>query len=100
MDALVTAANLLNVTAYFVKDRLWVRALAFAASCFLALYFTTRPSPLANALYWNFLFAALNAWLLGRIAMRRHRRRRRVGQVHLKQAEERVRVDRLGDDRA
>ena len=67
MDGLVTLANVLNVAGYFVKDRLWVRALSFVATCCLAYYFTSRPEPLVDVVCWNLFFASLNAYLLWRM---------------------------------
>ena len=71
MDALVTVANVLNVTGYFVKDRLWVRLLSFVACCCLTHYFTSRPEPLAEVVAWNLFFATVNAILLWRLAAAR-----------------------------
>ena len=71
MDALVTVANVLNVLGYFVKDRLWVRALSFTAACCATVYFTSRPEPFVQVVYWNLLFAAINGLLLSRGVIRR-----------------------------
>ena len=71
MDALVTVANVLNVTGYFVKDRLWMRLLSFGACCCLTHYFTSRPEPLAEVVAWNLFFATVNAVLLWRLAAAR-----------------------------
>ena len=71
MDALVTVANVLNVTGYFLKDRLWVRLLSFAACCCLTHYFTSRPEPLWEVIAWNLFFATVNAALLWRLAATR-----------------------------
>ena len=81
MDALVTLANVLNVTGYFVKDRLWVRLLSFAACCCLVRYFTLRPEPLGEVICWNLFFATVNAILLWRLAATRFEaiRRARAG---------------------
>jgi len=74
MDALVTLANVLNVAGYFVKDKVWVRALSFSATCCLVSYFTSRPEPLIDVVCWNLFFATLNAWLLWRLLSDRLRR--------------------------
>ena len=73
MDALVTFANVLNAAGYFVKDRLWLRALSYVATCSLTYYFATRPEPLTTVVYWNLLFATLNAGLLSHLALERLR---------------------------
>ena len=78
MDALVTVANVLNVTGYFVKDRLWLRLLSFAAACCLTRYFVSRPEPLAEVVGWNLFFACVNAILLWRLAAARFEAIRRA----------------------
>ena len=78
MDALVTVANVLNVTGYFVKDRLWLRLLSFAACCCLTRYFTLRPEPLTDVVCWNLFFATVNAVLLWRLAAARFEATRRA----------------------
>jgi hypothetical protein len=80
MDALVTVANVLNATGYFVKDKLWVRALSFVATCCLAVYLISRPAPFMNLIYWNLLFVALNAVLLVRLLSKRFRSGRAAGE--------------------
>ena len=71
MDTLVTIANLLFVSAYFVRDVLWLRALALAGAACLAMYFYSLPQPLMNVVYWNLLYVSINATWLARLAMGR-----------------------------
>ncbi len=71
MDTLITIANLLFVTAYFVRDVLWLRALALAGAGCLATYFYTLPQPLMNVVYWNLLYVTINATWLARLAIGR-----------------------------
>ena len=73
MDLLVTLANLLNVTGFFVKDRLWVRALSLSAAACIGIYLAARPAPFAYAVYWNIVFLALNAYFLVRLVLDRFR---------------------------
>jgi hypothetical protein len=71
MEHLITIANLLYVGAYFVREVLWLRMLALAGSCCLALYFASRPDPLMNVVCWNLFFAALNAFWIARLLAQR-----------------------------
>ena len=71
MDALITIANVLFVSAYFVRDVLWLRAFALAGAGCLAMYFYTLPQPLMNVVYWNLLYVTINATWLARLAMGR-----------------------------
>jgi hypothetical protein len=71
MDALITVANLLNATGYFMKDRLWVRSLSFTAACCLTYYWLTRPGATPSVAYWSLFFAALNALFIGRLLRER-----------------------------
>jgi uncharacterized membrane protein YfcA len=73
MDALVTLANVLNVAGFFMKDRLWARALALLAAACIGAYLTVRPAPFAHAVYWNALFVLLNACFLVHLALERVR---------------------------
>ena len=71
MELLVTVANVLNVTAFFVKERLWVRGLALTATCCFSIYLTTGAGAMPNAMYWNLVFVALNAFVLWRLVAER-----------------------------
>ncbi len=69
MDALVTIANLLFVSAYFVRDVRWLRGLALCGACCLATYFYTLPQPLMHVVYWNMVYVAINAVWLTRLLL-------------------------------
>ena len=71
MDALVTIANVLFVSAYFVRDVLWLRALALAGASCLAMYFYSLPQPMMNVVYWNLVYVTINATWIARLAMGR-----------------------------
>ena len=75
MDALVTLANLLFVSAYFVRRVIYLRSLALCGACCLALYFYTLPQPLMHVVYWNLLYVAINATWLTRLLLQRSDRR-------------------------
>lgn len=79
MDILVTLANLLFVSAYFVRRVIYLRALALCGACCLALYFYTLPQPLMHVVYWNLLYVAINATWLTRLMLRQSERRMESG---------------------
>ncbi|MCC7546327.1 MAG: hypothetical protein IT532_01030 [Burkholderiales bacterium] len=70
MDALVTIANMLFVSAYFVRDVRWLRAFALGGACCLATYFYTLPQPLMHVVYWNLVYVAINGVWLTRLLFR------------------------------
>lgn len=74
MDPLLTLANLLYVSAYFVGRTLWLRALSLAGTVCLIVYFATLPEPLMQVVYWNTLFALINAAWIGRLLLARARK--------------------------
>jgi hypothetical protein len=71
MDPLINLANLLYVSAYFVRDILWLRTLSATAACCLTAHFYLMPEPLMTIVYWNVFFAALNALWIGRLVRER-----------------------------
>ena len=71
MDALVTIANLLFMSAYFVRDVRWLRTLALCGACCLATYFYNLPQPLMHVVYWNLVYVTINAVWLTRLLLRR-----------------------------
>lgn len=71
MDPLVTLANLMYVTAYFVRSVIWLRVFALAGACCLAVYFYTLPQPLMNVVYWNLFYVSLNAAWIARLLLTR-----------------------------
>ena len=70
MEPVLTAANVLYVLAYFVRRTLWLRALSLAGTSCLIVYFLTLPEPLMQAVYWNALYAVINAVWIGRLLLR------------------------------
>jgi hypothetical protein len=79
MDALITVANLLNATGYFLKDRLLVRGLSFTAASCLSFYYIAKPGPAASVAYWSLFFAALNVLFIARLVIERRRAATRDG---------------------
>jgi len=70
VEFLLTIANVLYVFAYFVRKTLWLRALSLAGTSCLLAYFLTLPVPLMQAVYWNALYAVINAIWIGRLLLR------------------------------
>lgn len=73
MDALIYVANGLFLLSYAVRDMLHLRVLAILASLCLVAYFSTRPEPLIEPVFWNAFFAVLNLVLATRMLWRRRR---------------------------
>ena len=71
MDALINAANILYVLAYFTTDLLRLRLMPLVAAACLAAYFASRPDPLWTVVAWNLFFLALNLVQLARILLLR-----------------------------
>ena len=70
MEPLLTIANVFYVFAYFVRKTLWLRALSLAGTSCLIAYFLTLPEPLMRVVYWNALYAVINAVWIGRLLAR------------------------------
>src|SRR6201987_2403694 len=54
------AANVLLLVAYSVRDILWLRLFAVAASLISIPYFLLQPAPLWVPIGWSSVFAAIN----------------------------------------
>ena len=66
-DYVIHAANILLLIAYSVRDVLWLRLFAVAASLIAIPYYVLQPSMLWAPLTWSVVFAAINlfqSWLL------------------------------------
>jgi len=70
VEPLLTAANVLYVFAYFVRNTLWLRALSLAGTSCLIAYFLTLPEPLMHAVYWNLVYVIMNVVWIGRLLLR------------------------------
>jgi hypothetical protein len=53
-----------------VRKTLWLRTLSLAGTSCLLAYFLTLPVPLMQAVYWNTLYAVINAVWIGRLLLR------------------------------
>jgi Popeye protein conserved region len=63
----IHAANILLLIAYSVRDVLWLRLFAVAASLIAIPYYVLQPTMLWAPLMWSVVFASINAfqsWLL------------------------------------
>ena len=66
-DYFIHAANILLLIAYSVRDVLWLRLFAVAASLIAIPYYVLQPTMLWAPLAWSVVFAAINlfqSWLL------------------------------------
>jgi Popeye protein conserved region len=67
----IHAANILLVVAYSVRDILWLRLFAVAASLITIPYFVLQPTMLWAPLCWSVVFAAINSVQSWRLIMER-----------------------------
>jgi hypothetical protein len=65
------AANILLLLAYSVRDILWLRLFAVAASLISLPYFILQPEPLREAIVWSSVFAAINSFQSWRLFVER-----------------------------
>jgi CRP-like cAMP-binding protein len=67
----IHVANILLVVAYSVRDILWLRLFAVAASLITIPYFALQPTTLWAPLSWTVLFAAINSLQSWRLILER-----------------------------
>ena len=65
------AANILLLVAYSVRDILWLRLFAVAASLISLPYFILQPEPLWEPIIWSSVFAAINSFQSWRLFVER-----------------------------
>jgi hypothetical protein len=65
------AANILLLVAYSVRDILWLRLFAVAASLISLPYFILQPEPLWAPIVWSSVFAAINSFQALRLFVER-----------------------------
>ena len=70
-DYFINAANILLLVAYSVRDILWLRSCAVAASVIAIPYFVLQPATLWPPLTWSVVFAAINLYQALRIVAER-----------------------------
>jgi hypothetical protein len=70
-DYFVHAANVLLLVAYSVRDILWLRLFAVAASLIAIPYFVLQPTTLWAPLIWSAVFAAINMYQSWRLFLER-----------------------------
>ena len=66
-DYFIHAANILLLIAYSVRDVLWLRLFAVAASLIAIPYYVLQPTMLWEPVAWSVIFAAINlvqSWLI------------------------------------
>ena len=64
-------ANILLLVAYSVRDILWLRLFAVAASLISLPYFVLQPEPLWAPIIWSSVFAAINSFQSWRLFLER-----------------------------
>jgi hypothetical protein len=70
-DYFVHAANVLLLVAYSVRDILWLRLFAVAASLIAMPYYVLQPTLLWAPLIWSGVFAAINLYQSWRLYLER-----------------------------
>jgi hypothetical protein len=70
-DYFVHAANVLLLVAYSVRDILWLRLFAVAASLIAIPYYVLQPTLLWAPLIWSAVFAAINLYQSWRLYLER-----------------------------
>ena len=66
-DYFIHAANILLLIAYSVRDVLWLRVFAVAASLIAIPYYVLQPTMLWEPVAWSVIFAGINlvqSWLI------------------------------------
>ncbi|MFY9720156.1 MAG: hypothetical protein WAK16_10975 [Candidatus Cybelea sp.] len=67
----ITAANVLYLISYSVRDILWLRILTVVAALLLIPYYEMQPKPLTDAIRWNVVFTAINVYWIVRLGIER-----------------------------
>jgi hypothetical protein len=70
-DFFITAANVLYVLSYLVRDILWLRILTVLAGTLLLPYYYVQPKPLWMAIGWGGVFIFINVFWIVRLALER-----------------------------
>lgn len=70
-DYFIHAANILLLVAYSVRDILWLRLFAVAASLIAMPYYVLQPTLLWAPLIWSAVFAAINLYQSWRLYLER-----------------------------
>ena len=81
----LTAANLLYLASYSVRDILWLRVLSVIAGGLLIEYYCLQPAPLFAAMAWNIGFCAINVAWTGWLVYERRPVKLREDEEHLRQ---------------
>jgi hypothetical protein len=69
--AWITAANVLYLVSYAVRDILWLRILTVVAATLLIPYYLLQTTPLYVAVGWNVVFIAINCYWIVRLSIER-----------------------------
>lgn len=80
----ITAANVLYLASYSVRDILWLRVLTVVAAALLIPYYALQASPLLVAIGWSAVFIAINAYWIARLILERRPVRFTVDEARLR----------------
>jgi len=69
--AWITAANVLYLVSYSVRDILWLRMLTVIASSLLIPYYAMQTEPLTAAIRWSMVFIVINIYWIVRLIVER-----------------------------
>jgi hypothetical protein len=67
----ITAANVIYLASYAVRDILWLRLLTVLAASLLIPYYAMQSAPLRVAIEWNVVFIAINCYWIVRLIVER-----------------------------
>jgi hypothetical protein len=84
LNFLDNLANLIFVSAYWVKDILWLRLLAIVGSLVVIPYYLLQTEPLWTPMMWSCVFISIHgvrAWGIVKRASARRVHRRRAASV-------------------
>jgi hypothetical protein len=71
LDAFVSAANVVYLFSYSVRDILWLRILTIGGASLLMPYYYYQASPLWAPIWWNVVFIAINIYWIAKLALER-----------------------------
>ena len=84
LDVLVSAANLVYLASYSVRDILWLRCLTVVGSLMLMPYYYLQPQPLWAAITWNIVFIVINLYWIVRLLSERRPVRFSEEEIHVR----------------
>jgi len=71
LDALVSAANVIYLMSYSVRDILWLRILTVVGATLLMPYYYLQTTPLWAPIAWNIVFVTINVFWIAKLLLER-----------------------------